>query len=245
MKLKPEMIAAGLIAGLAALMIFSDKTVKTQSGANILRNVNEYQSSINKAAELATTVFQKADAGQELSEQDKSNLELAAKEFEAMKAYDPKSVTAVFGAGKCYMILGDKQRASENLEQAYLNYQIDPSKELDGVKDTAIEAAGLLSEVVFTQGNDSIADYNSASQSGDKTTAQTKQKEAQIYYKKSFDYANIAVQQKPNGFRYLLARCQVLLATGNKDQALKDFQTAKSLAPTDYKVVMFGKLLGN
>lgn len=237
------MIAVAVIAGLAAIMLLSDRTVKTQEGVDIIRTAKDYEATNNKARDLALSVFQKADDGKDITDEDKKKLEEAAKLFEAMKVYDPVSVVPCFGAGKCYLILGDLKKASERFEQSFLNFEADPSRGLSSVRETATEAAGLLSEVSFTLGNDAIASMNSAEQMKDATTTEQMRKEADRYYEKAFTYADLAVKEQPKSVKYRLAKLNVLLAVGRKEEALKEFQEAKKLDPNDPKVQMFGKML--
>jgi tetratricopeptide (TPR) repeat protein len=243
MKFKPWMIAFTVVAGLAGVMLLSDRTVKTQEGVDIIRTVKEYQATNDKARDLALNVFQKADEGKELTDADKKKLEEAAKLFEAMKVYDPVSVVPCFGAGKCYMILGDNRKASERFEQSFLNFEADPSRTLSSVRETATEAAGLLSEVSFILGNDTIGAKNSAEQMKDASSASELQKEADLYYDKAYTYATLAVKEQPKSVKYRLAKLNVLLAVGRKEEALKEFEEAKKLNPNDPKVQMFGKML--
>lgn len=243
MKFKPWMIAVIGILALAGVMLLSDRTVKTQEGAEIIRTVKDYEKTNAKARDLALAAFERAELNNELTESDKKNLAEAAKLFEAMKVYDPTSVIPCFGAGKCYMLLGDLQRASERLEQAFLNFETDQGRGLSAVRQSATEATGLLSEVCFALGNDSIAAKNSAEQMKDSSTAKQAADDAERYYDKAYTYATLAVKEQPKSVKYRLALMNVLLAVDRKEEAMKEFEEAKKLDPNNQKVQMFGKML--
>jgi tetratricopeptide (TPR) repeat protein len=241
--MKNWMIAVAVVLGLGLVLFLSDRPVKTPSGLDLIRDANQYQDAQNKASGFALTVFQKANAGEEITEDDKVKLREALKYFDAMTIFEPRHVTSYFGAGYCHMLLGEKEQAAESFEQSILNIQTDPLRDQQTIRLTVFEAMSLLSETTLDLGAQEIGNFNSLAQANDLKGAEEAKKRAQIYYDKSYKYANAAIESKPDAFRYWLARANVLLALKREEEARKDVLQAFKLAPTDPRVQMMVRML--
>lgn len=241
--MKSWMIAIGVVLGLGLVLYFSDRPVKTPSGIDMIRTPVQYQDAQNKASGYALTVFQKANAGEEITEEDKTKLREALKYFDAMTMFEPRHVTNFFGAGYCHMLLGEKEKAAECFEQSILNIQTDPLRDQQTIRLTVFEAMSLLSETTLDLASQEMGNFNSLAQANDMKGAEEAKKRAQIYYDKAYKYANAAIESKPDGFRYWLARANVLLALKKEKEAKSDVLQAFKLSPTDPRVQMMVKML--
>jgi tetratricopeptide (TPR) repeat protein len=244
MKNKNLLVAGAVIAGLATLMILSDRPVSGVDGSEIIRDGDGYVKANQEVSNIALSLFEKADSGKELSEEDRDNLRKAAVKFEAMRGYNPTQVSTNFGAGKCYMLVGDLQKAVERFEQAYYNRLIDPQKDDLGVKSTVIESECLIAECLVEMAAYAMSDSNSASQSGDSVGAKEALVRAETYRQKALQYANEAVTAQPNGVRYLAARGSAYLALKKLPEAKLDILKAHKLAPDDFRVKLLAQLVG-
>jgi tetratricopeptide (TPR) repeat protein len=242
--MKNWLIAIGAVIALAAILFLSDRNGPTPSGVPLVRSPDQLVEVNNKAAMLAFGIFQNADNGLKVSDDDKAKLREALKLFEAMRLYDPTRVQSNLGAGKCYMILGEKEKAAERFEQAIVNKNVDPDHDKPNHKLTVYECMALLSEVSVDLGVEEIANYNSLSQAHDTAGAEIAKKHAEMYLGKALDYSNQAVLAVPEATRYLIGRANVLLVMKRDEDAKKDVAKAKALAPTDPRVLMMAKLVG-
>lgn len=242
--MKNWLIAGGAVVGLALVLFLSDRPVQTPSGIDLIRNPNQNIDANNKVALLVVDVWRRADDGGTITEEDKGKLKQGAQILEAMRTYYPPSINSNFGAGKCYMLLGEKERASERFEQAIMNKNVDKDRDIPDVKLTVFECMALLSEVTVDLAAEEIANYNSLSQASDKVGAENAKKKSQIYFDKALDYSNQAVLGVPDAPRYLIDRATVYLALKKNDLAKKDIVKAKQIAPTDRRVTMMTKLVG-
>ncbi len=242
--MKNWLIAIGAVIALGVVVFLSGLENATPSGVPLIRNSSQLVEVNNKAAVLAFGIFENADNGLKVSDDDKVRLREALKLFEAMRLYDPTRVQSNLGAGKCYMILGEKEKASERFEQAIVNKNVDPDREEPNYKLTIYECMDLLSEVTLDLGVEEIANYNSLSQAHDTAGATLAKQRAETYLGKALDYSNQAVLAVPEATRYLIGRANVLLVMKRDEDAKKDVAKAKALAPTDPRVLMMAKLVG-
>ena len=242
--MKNWVIAGSVVVGLGLVLFLSDRPVKTTGGIDLIRSPNQYAEANNKASQLALGPMQKDAQGQVLTAEDKANLKEATKYFDAMQAFDPRRVQPLFGAGKVYMILGEKEKAAERFQQALNNKDVDPDHDSQAVKLTIVETFGQLSEVTLDLATEEAANFNSFTQSGDKKAAEEAKNRSLIYYRKALDCANRAVEAQPLGTRYLVDRGNILLAIGNKEKAKEDFKKALTLDPNDPRVKMSAKQVG-
>lgn len=97
---------------------------------------------MRRAQALSEEPFLKFDRGEPLASEEKRNLKLASFQFEGMAAFNPKLFSAYFGAGKCYFILDEFERAADRFERAATFAPLDrPEGRL-----TAAEAKHLASK---------------------------------------------------------------------------------------------------
>ena len=242
--MKNWMIAVAAVFALGAILFLSDRPVQTPSGIDLIRTPEQYRDANNKAEQFGLAVMQKADNGEKLTDADLNNLREALKYFEAMRLFMPSRVSSNFGAGRCYMILGEKQSAAERFEQAVVNRGYDPEKDRPDIRAIGFEAMALLSEVTLDLASEEIGNFNSLSQANDPTGAAGAKKRADVYYQKAFDFSNQAVSGVPTSARYLIDRANVLLALKKEDLAKKDILKAKAISPEDPRVKMTASLVG-
>lgn len=242
--MKNWMIAIVAVFALGMVLFLSDRKVETPSGVDLIRNPNQYSEANSKAALLAFDIFRKADNGESISEDDKAKLREAEKYFEAMRLYNPTVVQSNFGAGKCFMLIGEKERAAERFEQAVMNKDIDQDKSKPNFNLTVYESMALLSEVTLDLAVEEIANQNSLSQANDMVGAAAAKKRSDSYFAKALDYSNKAVVAVPTATRYLIGRANILLALKRDADAKKDIAQAKKLSPNDPRVKMLAKLVG-
>lgn len=242
--MKNWMIAIVAVFALGTVLFLSDRKVETPSGVDLIRNPTQYAEANGKAANLAFEIFRKADSGGSITEDDKAKLREAEKYFEAMRLYNPTVVQSNFGAGKCFMLVGEKERAAERFEQAVMNRNIDPEKDKPDFNLTVYESMALLSEVTLDLAVEEIANRNSLSQANDPVGAAAAKKRSDNYFAKALDYSNQAVSAVPRATRYLVGRANILLALKRDADAKKDIARAKALDPNDLRVKMLAKLVG-
>jgi tetratricopeptide (TPR) repeat protein len=245
-KKKSNNLVAGIavVAGIVGVMWISDRPVTGLGGSEIIRNSIDLEKANKQASDLVLSLFQKDDDGGELTSEDKDKLRKGANIFEAMRGYAPTHVSHCFGAGKCYMLVGELQKAAERFEQAYNNRSTDPLKDDQLVKLTVIEAQGLLSECMLEMATNSLSQALTAQQNGSQTDATNFKKTASVYQLSAFQFANSAVTAQPSGFRYLIARANAYLAMNKKEEAKKDVEAAFKLAPKHPRVILAARLFG-
>ena len=241
---KNWMIAVGAVILLAAVLFLSDRPAQTPSGIDLIRTGDQYNDANNKAERYGLTAMQKYDNGERITDEDIKNVKESLKYFEAMRIFQPQRIKSNFGAGKCYMILGEKEKAAERFEQAVFNRGYDPEKDRPDISQTGIEALALQSEVTLDLAAEEIANYNSLGQANDAKGAEEARKKAQIYYEKAFNSVDQAVALVPTSPKYLVDRANVYLVMKKEDLAKKDIAKAKALAPNDPKVKMAASMVG-
>ena len=242
--MKSWSIGVGAVLGVGAIMFLSNLKADSPSGIDFIRDDRQYAEVNNKVANLAFGIFSVVDADGAITDGDKEKLREAVKYFEAMCVYNPKRIQSYYGAGKCYMILGEKVKAAERFEQAILNKRTDNAESQAGAELTAYECAGLLSAVTLDLASEEVANYNSLSQANDMKGAEAAQKRSKIYYAKALEFANYAVKGVPMSHRYLVDRAYVNLALKNVESAKEDIAKAKVISPDDSRVKVAAKLLG-
>lgn len=244
MKVNKTAIGAGAaVAALAVIMYLSDRPVETRDGVILPRTRTEYEKLNKESSDLVLEIFSRADNGQEITESDRAKLRDGAKKFEAMKAFEPRQVAALFGSGKCYLLLGEYQLAADRLAQSWENRMVDPMKDMEAVRLTAIEAAVLASEATLELAAEEVSTMNTNAASGQGPEAEESRKRALILYGRAYTLADDAVKLVPNAPRYLAARGQAALAAGKKEDAKADLTKAIQLDPNSPKVKELAKLL--
>ena len=244
MKLNKSVLgASAAVVALGVIMYLSDRPVETRDGVVLPRTRAEWDKLNKESSDLVLDVFDRADKGQDITDSDREKLREAAKKFEAMKAYESRQIAPLFGAGKCYMLLGENQLAADRLAQSWENRLVDPRREEEMYRLTAIEAAALASEATLALAAQEVSTMNTSAASGQKAEAEESRKRALILYQRAFSLADDAVKLVPNAPRYLAARGQALLAAGRKVEAREDLAKAVRLDPNSPKVKELAKLL--
>lgn len=142
-------VPIALAAGFALILVLSNRPVKTPDGLDVIDNPDAYNAVVKKAEQLSRPIFEAADRGESLTEQQKADLRQSIRYFDEMDVYQPTRVGAFIGAGKAFQLLGDFEQADERLRQCISNAQYDQTTT---GKLTVIEAQHLLSEVRGMQG---------------------------------------------------------------------------------------------
>jgi tetratricopeptide (TPR) repeat protein len=235
-------VVAVLVLG--AIMFMSDRKLENPSGRELIRNQDEYVNSNNRAFRLCYDIFQREISGGAITESDKDKVREALKDFEAMRLYNRTHVQSDFGAGMCYLILGEKEKASECFQQAIENKTKDNDANKIAMELTVYESAAQLSKVTLDLAAQEIGNFNSLSQANDKAGAEAAKQRSLNYYNKALEAANIAVTGKPDSAAYLVDRANVYLALKKDDLAKEDVAKAKVLNPQDPTVKMAAKMLG-
>jgi tetratricopeptide (TPR) repeat protein len=237
-------IAVAVVIGIAVVLFLSDRPVTGKGDSQIIRNSADFEKFNKEASELALDVFRKADGDEEINDADRDKLRKAVTIFESMRAYSPLQVSSQFGAGKCYMLLGELQKATECFEQAFYNRQVDPQKDDQMVKLTVIECQCLLAECLVEMAATTQTDAASAEQAGNSKDGVELRKRANIYQVNAYTHADAAVKAQPEGIRYLVTRANAALALGRKSEARADAEKAYKLAPANPRVKMIARLFG-
>lgn len=237
-------LGAGVaVAVLAGIMFLSDRPVETRDGVELPRTRADYEKLNKESSDLVLDIFARADSGQEITEADRSKLRDAIKKFEAMKAFEPRQVAALFGSGKCYLLLGEHQLAADRLAQSWENRMVDPLKDMEAVRLTAIEAAVLASEATLQLAAEEVSAMNTLASSGQRPEAEEARKRAGVLYQRAYSLADDAIKLVPNAPRYLAARGQASLAAGRLPEAKADLAKALQLDRNSPKVKELAKLL--
>ncbi len=244
MKLNKSVLGAGAaVAALAAIMYFSDRPVETREGVTLPRTRAEWNKLNQESSDLVLDVFDRADKGQDITDADREKLREAAKKFEAMRAYEGRQIAPSFGAGKCYMLLGEHQLAADRLAQSWENRLVDPRRDEEIYRLTAIEGAALASEATLALAAQEVSAMNTNAGSGQKAEAEEARKRAVILYQRAYSLADEAIKLVPTAPRYLAARGQAALAAGRVPEAKADLAKALRLDANSPKVKELAKLL--
>lgn len=242
-KLKTWQLALAGVAVLGGLMIFSDRPVSVEGGEALIRNRSDYERVSQDASSLALKVFEKVDGGQEATPEELETLKKALSKFRALQTYEPRQVMAFYGGARCYQILGEKQRAAEQYEQAVLNLSTDAARDNQVVRLTAYEAMAQLASLSLELGAEKLADANSLGQSGDKAGSEESTRVANLIYNKALKHSQSAVEAMPQAYKYWLIHGNVLLAVGKKAEAKAAILQAEKIAPNDPEVKVMAKMV--
>ncbi|HLO97680.1 MAG TPA: hypothetical protein VK171_03705 [Fimbriimonas sp.] len=243
-KLKTWQLAIVGVAVIGGLMYFSDRPVTVEGGEALIRNRTEYEKVSQDATTMVLSIFAKVDQGQEATPEELETVKRALSKFRALQTYEPRQVMSFYGGARCYQILGEKQRASEQYEQAVLNLSTDAARDNQGVRLTAYEAMAQLASICLELGAEKLADANSLGQAGDKAGSEESTRVANLIYNKALRHSQSAVEAVPQAYKYWLIHGNVLLAVGKKAEARAAIIQAKKIAPDDAEVKVMAKMVG-
>ncbi|HSI71605.1 MAG TPA: hypothetical protein VK934_00390 [Fimbriimonas sp.] len=157
---KKWILPVAIIGGLIVVMLLSNRPVDTPEGYTVVTNNDEYSEQIKAAHTLSKPIFDKADLGQPISQDDKAQLIKAAIMIDAANRLHPELAIPFLGAGKAYLLADQLDLAEARLRQAIFNADDDKTP---GAKETGWEAYYRLSELRFK-----LKDYEGAYEAADK-----------------------------------------------------------------------------
>jgi tetratricopeptide (TPR) repeat protein len=181
------LIGTAVLAGLVWLIFFNGQS---RDSIPVIRTNDQYEDVLKDAQAHSEKEFARFDGGNELSSSEKDNVRHAALDFEGAIAYEPEKYTNYFGAGKCYYVLGDYNRALDRLAQCMLK-QNPIGESNDYYIQTLSEAHYLSSLILFEQHRYDLAARD----------------------------AEIAANYVPQSALYPLAQARAELQLGHEDKA--------------------------
>ena len=199
--------------GLGAAILLSNREVQGPDGVPLINNGQHYNEVLQEADTLVRKPFETADAGGDLTDEDRKNLRQAVKLFDAMNAFQPRKLGPYLGAGKAYALLGEYDLAETRLRQLISNVPI--YEDNDAGRRAALEAKYVLSQIRFRQG---------------------KMQEA-------YDLADEVVKVIPDAPNYLIARASAAIELRKLDQAKADVANTLQLDPGHPRAKQLATLL--
>ncbi len=142
------------------MLVLSNRDVKSPEDLGIIDTQEGYSKGLLMAHEMTKPIFDRSDAGEEPTEQEKETLYNAAKLIDNANRLAPDKTIPFLGAGKAYMLAGDLERAELRYRQAIENAQFDKTP---GAKESGDEARYRLSLLRFK-----LQDYESAFEEANK-----------------------------------------------------------------------------
>lgn len=120
----------------------------------IIASPSEFSDTLDRVTKLSEGPLLKSDAGEELTEKEKADLAEAARLSEGMADYKPYNFATHMLAGKCYLALGQPQKAELKLREALATIPADSSvpmlvssrAELQRLHSLAFERNGAYEE---------------------------------------------------------------------------------------------------
>jgi tetratricopeptide (TPR) repeat protein len=205
--------AAAFAAALAAAILLSNRPVAGADGVPLINNVDHYNQVVRQTDEMVRQRFATADAGGELTDEDRAQLREAAKLFDAMNYFMPRKIGPYLGAGKSYALVGDDVTAESRLQQLLNNVPLYENN-AEGIR-AAMEAKFVLSQIRFRQGK----------------------------FQEAFALADEAVKAHPDIPNYLIARANAEVELRRIDDAKNDVGQALLIDPQHTQGRRLAKLL--
>lgn len=112
----------------------------------VVRSPSQYLDLVEEVRLLTEKRFERADAGETMSELDKKALERAATIFDGLVAFDPRAMGPIVGSGKTYLLLERPDLAAQRLA---LVAKALPEKPEPEIRLLAAEGYALLSQSLF------------------------------------------------------------------------------------------------
>lgn len=206
-------IPAVLTVGIGLAIVLSNRPPEGPNGGVLINNPGHYNEVAKEAETLVQTPFYQADAGQELTQEDRDKLRKAIVLFDSMNAFQPEKLGPYLGAGKAHALLGEYEEAEQALKQVLLN--MPKYENNDRGKLAVVEALYMLSIVSFEQKN----------------------------YEDAFKHADLAVEAVPDVPNYRVARANVEVQLKMIPEAKADVDAALALDPEHPKAKMLKMLL--
>jgi tetratricopeptide (TPR) repeat protein len=215
LSVKPQWLALGIVAGVLGVLLLSNRQPLSPEGLPVIDTLQGYSDAITEAQALTKDLFDKYDAGEEMTAEDKAKLLDAARIIDNADRYLPAAVIPYLGAGKAYQFAGVLDVAQARYEQCLANV---PGHKTDPIAvQTGTEAHFRLSQVQFALGN----------------------------YKLAVQEADKAVKEEPGAPRYLSGRANALVQLKRVSEAKRDVKQALNLDPNDRVALGLHKLLGD
>lgn len=149
-KYRGAVIPVAVLVGFAILLFYSSGTTKMPNGVPMITNNDQYNELLKEAQDFTQKSFEKQDAGEDLTQEERVNAMKAANDFQAMNIYRPSMVFSEFAEGRCYQAVQAWDLAEAKYRQAILNGKFDKS---DSANLTVPEAHFRLSQVRFQAGD--------------------------------------------------------------------------------------------
>jgi tetratricopeptide (TPR) repeat protein len=205
---KKWIVPIAIVGGLVLVMLLSNRTVNTPEGYRVVTTNDEYSEQIKAAHELTKPIFDKADLGQPISQDEKSQLVKGAQMIDAANRLHPDFAIPFLGSGKAYLLAGQLDLAEARLRQAIANAEVDKTP---GAKETGWEAWYRLGELRFK-----LKDYQGAYEAADQAV---KSQPGSVFY--LLGRARAAIQLKNLQQADLDLNAALILERDNKEaQAL-------------------------
>ena len=204
-------IGAGVL--LIVILLSGLKGPEGPDGVELINNLGHYNQVVKDAADLVTPRFAAADAGNDLTDEDRKALREAVKLFAALNSFKPSQIGPYLGAGKAYTLLGDDENAERCLQQLLNNVPLYADNETGHKSE--VEAKYLISGIRFRQ-----------------------QK-----YNEAYAFADEAVKAVPDAPNYLVARASAAIQIKQIKQAKEDVAAALTLDPNHKKALQLATLL--
>jgi tetratricopeptide (TPR) repeat protein len=212
-----------VFAGLAGLVMLSNRPALTPLGVPVVRDNAEYKQRSDEALELCRKPLESFGETVELSETQRTDVEKAYKIYDAMFRFSPLAVEPPFQAGRCAYLLGDLREAEDLITQSIYNAE-------QGIKQNA-------------QSSDKSTIKNIQL-----TMAEAQYSLGLVYikaelYEKAVGALDAAIQTVPNSPAYLAARGSAFIQLKKLPEAMRDVATALALDPKHARSIQLAKLI--
>jgi tetratricopeptide (TPR) repeat protein len=212
---QPWFVPVVLCVVLGVSILLSDRPVQGPNGAELINNMGHYNQVLKETNELIREPFAKADAGEDLTGEDKEALNKAIRNFDSLNRFEPTRVGPYLGAGKALALLGEYEAAELALRQTLNNIPIYENNDLG--KQSATEAKYVLAQVRFGQGK----------------------------YDEALELIDEAVKEAPNVPNYLVQRASILVQLSRPEDAMRDLDAALMLDVDNRKAKQLKRFLTN
>jgi len=187
-------------------------------GEHIVRSNEEYMAVLGDAQKLSESQLVAYDAGRPLSEKDLADIRAAAQKFEELSLFAPAKMAPYFGAGRCHLLLGERQPAEDDFRQCILNMRNESNPQ------TFKQVASLGAEAQYFLAQCLIMDHK---------------------YQEALDSVNLALGERPGVPQYMLVRAQAEIQLNELDLAKKDLDKVKQKDPANAPADMLLKMIAN
>ncbi|MDX2065690.1 MAG: hypothetical protein SFX74_08120 [Fimbriimonadaceae bacterium] len=212
-----------IFAGLAGLVVLSNRPALTPLGVPVVRDSAEYKRRSDEALELCRGPLEKFGDVQELTDDQRKDVEQAYKLYDAMFRYNPVAVEPPFQAGRCAYLLGDLREAEDLITQSIYNSEQGLKQNAQSSDKTTVRNIQLTrAEAQYSLGLVYI--------------------QAELYEKAVGEF-DAAIETVPNSPAYLAGRASALIQLRKLPEAMRDVATALALDPKHTRSLQLAKLI--